>query len=469
MSIEVDRGRRRKRRGSSEGTRHERWLLAWRRAPGARMIRSLLHVPVDHGLALGAVTTAAIGAIVLTLGFRARRWRSWISVLVMTLLAVVAGGKAIGIENRVGSSFPPSFYLWAALPLATLAHGVIRPGRPSRSRSLSLAAVALLLLLGAGQVNAHYSYLPTVGDVVGAPLPDQVAPGAATSLLQGPRPSTSAVGERSGRGVLLPVPIPSSSSRFEARGGYVWLPPAYFRSPRPTLPVVLMMAGVPGDPSNLLRGGHAVQVADTFAAAHDGMAPILVFPDHNGGMWTDSECVDGPRGHAETYLTVDLPAYVSHTFGTAPGGPSWAIMGYSEGGTCALILALRHPELFPSFVDIAGDLRANDRTSGEPPHHTVARLYGGRPAEWASHEPLLLLRRDPAVDATFVVGTSDKRARAAAQSLSAAATADGVPSRVVTVRGGHSFAMVSRAIATTLPMLAERLLASEGPTGARPS
>jgi len=423
----------------------------------------LLHVSVDHGLVLGTVTAAAIGSIVLMLGLRARRWSSWIAVLLITLLAVVACGKAIGIENRVGSSFPPSFYLWTALPLATLAHGLIRLRRPTRPGSRSLAAVVFLLLLGAGQVNAHYSYLPTVGDVVGAPLPDEVAASAATSLLQGPRPSTSAVGH-SGRGVVLPVRIPSSSSRFEARGGYVWLPPAYFRSPRPSLPVVLMMAGVPGDPSNLLRGGHAVQAADAFAAAHEGMAPILVFPDHNGGMWTDSECVDGPRGHAETYLTVDLPAYVSHTFGTAPKGASWAIMGYSEGGTCALTLALRHPELFASFVDIAGDLRANDRTSGEPHHRTVDRLYGGHPAEWASHEPLLLLRRDPAVDATFVVGASDKRARAAAQSLSAAATADGVPSRVVTVRGGHSFAMVSRAIATTLPQLAERLLASEGST-----
>ncbi len=305
------------------------------------MIRSLLHVPVDHGLVLGTVTAAAIGSIALMLGLRARRWGSWIAVLLVTLLAVVACGKAIGIENRVGSSFPPSFYLWAALPLATLAHGLIRSGRPARPGSLSFSAVVLLLLLGAGQVNAHYSYLPTVGDVIGAPLPDEVAARAATSLLQGPRPSTSSVGALSSRGVVLPVRIPSSSSRFEARGGYVWLPPAYFRSPRPTLPVVLMMAGVPGDPSNLLRGGHAVQAADTFAAAHDGTAPILVFPDHNGGMWTDSECVDGPRGHAETYLTVDIPAYVSHTFGTATGGASWAIMGYSEGGTCALTLALR--------------------------------------------------------------------------------------------------------------------------------
>jgi S-formylglutathione hydrolase FrmB len=229
-----------------------------------------------------------------------------------------------------------------------------------------------------------------------------------------------------------------------------------------------MIAGVPGDPSNLLRGGHASLVADSYAAAHGGWAPILVFPDHNGGMWKDTECVDGPRGNAETYLTVDVPRFVADTFGAALGGPTWGILGYSEGGTCAMTLALRHPELFSSFVDIGGDLRPSARTSHEPRQRTVAHLYGGHQQEWERHEPLRLLARRPDVDATFVVGTCDRRARSAAGQLDTAALASGVRSRVITVRGGHSFAMVARAIAAALPDLSSRLLAAAAIPDAQP-
>lgn len=423
----------------------------------ASLVHAVLGLPVDHGFVLGAITVAAVVATVRALGRSPRRWRSWGLSTVAALVIVVAVGHIVGIENRVGSSFPRSFYLWAALPLGTVVDGLLHRGGQARRATTVLAAL-LLFTFSAGQVNAHYSYVPTVGDVVGAPLRDQVPARTASAVLAGSPTSASPPATRVTSGILVPVRIPATRSRFSARGGYVWLPPAYARSPRPSLPVVVMLAGVPGDPSNLLRGGHAAQIADSFASAHHGLAPILVFPDQNGGMWSDSECVDGPRGHAETYLTVDVPAFVSATFGTAPGGPTWAIVGYSEGGTCALTLTLRHPDLFGSFVDIAGDLRANAHSSNEPIGRTVTQLYGGDRLNWAAHDPLRLLERHPNVDATFVVGTHDHRARAAADRLAAAAASDVSASRLVIVDGGHSFAMVTRALRATLPDLSTRLL-----------
>lgn len=423
----------------------------------ASLLHGVLGLSVDHGPVLGAIAVAAVGATVRAVGREPRGWRSWGIALAATLVAVVGLGHLIGIDNRVGSSFPRSFYLWAALPLATIAHAATRRRHPAPGAASAIAAL-LLLALSAGQVNAHYGYAPTIGDVVGAPLHDEIPGSAAQAVLAGSVAPIAPLRDQVAHGVVISVQIPATHSGFSARRGYVWLPPAYARVPHPSLPVVVMLAGVPGDPSNLLRGGHAAQIADSFASQHGGLAPILVFPDHNGGMWTDSECVDGPRGMAETYLTADVSSFVSTTFGTAPGGPTWAIVGYSEGGTCALTLSLRHPDLFGSFVDIAGDLRANAHTIHEPPERTITQLYGGRVADWAAHDPVRLLEQHPHVDATFVVGTHDRRAWKAAHQLTAVAVADDAASRLVTVDGGHSFAMVTRALEATLPELSARLL-----------
>ncbi len=43
------------------------------------------------------------------------------------------------------------------------------------------------------------------------------------------------------------------------------------------------------------------------------------------------------------------------------------------GGTCAVDLTVMHPELFSTFVDIAGDMGPNAGTKEQ----TIARIYGG--------------------------------------------------------------------------------------------
>ncbi len=242
-----------------------------------------------------------------------------------SLATVTAAGMASGIEHRLGSSFPHSFYLWAALPLAALgvtaAAGATRR-RVRRPSWAGIAAAVLFVVFGAAQINAHYAYLPTLGDVVGAPLPDAAA-GPGRHLAAAPATA----------GSLLAVAFPARSSAFSARVGYVWLPPSYARAPRGTLPAVMVMAGVPGEPADMVRAGGATEAADRYAAVHGGLAPILVFPDHNGSTFNDTECVDGPRGNAESYLAHDVVADVAARFGAR--SDHWGVIGYSEGGTCA--------------------------------------------------------------------------------------------------------------------------------------
>ncbi len=94
---------------------------------------------------------------------------------------------------------------------------------------------------------------------------------------------------------------------------------------------------------------------DDFAAAHGGNAPVFVFVDSGGAFNNDTECVNGRRGNAADHLTKDVVPFMVSKFGVSPEPANWGIVGWSMGGTCAVDLTVMHPELFSSFVDIAGD------------------------------------------------------------------------------------------------------------------
>ena len=442
------------------------------------LLTLVLRVPVAHGplpLLLGVGAFASLGAFV---GRRRRRLPlgavvGWFAV---ALAAIVAVGTAIGIEHRVGSSFPRSFFVWAALPVFALGLTVdARRRGQRRALGWGLAGAVLFAVFGAAEVNAHYAYVPTVGDLVGAPMRDQVPMlearearavvarvGAVAAGSRAPLPfDGSDVRLRPDRGVLMELRMPGTVSGFAARPGYVWVPPSYLRDPGTRLPVVMMLAGVPGDPSNMARAAGALSIADSYAAAHGGVAPILVFPDHNGGFFRDTECVDGPRGNAETYLTVDVPRVVAAAVPGAASAP-WAIVGYSEGGTCAVTLSLRHPGLFRAFVDIAGDPAPNAARGPHADALTIARLYGHDRAAWRRHDPARLLRERPPRDlaAWFVAGRGDRAPLGAARALGAEAAGAGLYTHLIEMPGGHNFDTVHRALALTFPGVADRLLAS---------
>jgi S-formylglutathione hydrolase FrmB len=314
-----------------------------------------------------------------------------------------------------------------------------------------LAAVVVVLLLvtnAAAWTNSYYDYFRTVGFVLGDEPDDEVALDA---LLR----RTSIPAE----GAVAPIPVRASTSRFTAREALVWVPPAWFARPRPELPVIVLLHGTPGSPQDWIDGGRADATADAYAAAHGGRAPILVMPDVNGALGADTECVDGPAGKVETYLTDDVVRYVHETFRTAPPGPAWAVAGLSEGGSCAAMLALRHPALFGSFGDYAGlaGPRTGDTNDGVAP--TVAELFGGSRAAFEAHEPAALLatHRYPGTGGWFEVGSADPAPLAAADALAPAARRAGlVVCRSVVDGGGHDFDLFSRAFADSLPWLAGR-------------
>ncbi|WP_224391853.1 alpha/beta hydrolase family protein [Pseudonocardia sp. ICBG1293] len=369
-----------------------------------------------------------------------------------------AGSTGIDAVPITTWPFVTAFVLAGVLVLVAVVLGVRRAGR-SRHRSVRVLArlgatgVAAVVLLANALVgvNAGLDYLRTVGDVAGTGPAAGI--GVAQLLLSRRAPAT---------GQVVQVPIPGRASHFAARPAVVWVPPAWYERPRPQLPVIVLLHGTPGRPADWVDSGGAADVADAWAAQHHGVAPVLVMPDVNGSYTADSECVDTPTAQVETYLTRDVPRVVSRLFGTRPPGASWAVAGLSEGGSCAVMLALRHPTVFATFGDYAGLLgpRVGDSNGGVA--DTVAGLFGGSPTAFAAHDPATLLatNRVPGLAGWFEVGDADTDPAAAAVALSAAATRAGVGNRLVVVPGGgHDFDLFSRALSDSYPWLVGRVSA----------
>ena len=264
---------------------------------------------------------------------------------------------------------------------------------------------------------------------------------------------------------MVSVDIGDAASGFRHRGELVYLPPAWYATnPPPRLPTVMMIGGEFNTPADWLRTGGAIKTIDDFAAAHHGNAPVLVFADSGGAFNNDTECVNGSRGNAADHLTKDVVPYMVSTFGVSAARANWGIVGWSMGGTCAVDLAVMHPDMFSAFEDIAGDIGPNSGTRAQ----TITRLFGGNAAAWAAFDPTTVITRhgpysDVAgwfdvngVTATVPTHTKGDQA-AAANSLCALGAANGIDCTVVIEPGKHDWPFASRAFAAALPWLAGQI------------
>ncbi len=321
----------------------------------------------------------------------------------------------------------------------------------ARRRVTRLVALGVAIVLAALNislaVNANYAVFRTMGELFGAD-PDTVS----IDALQDDAVPTE--------GRVVTMTIAGAASGFPARDARVYVPPAWFAKPRPALPVIMLLHGTPGGPEVWTEGGQAQLIADQFAAQHGGSAPLILMPDINGGLAADTECVDSPRGNAETYLTADVPTAVQRELGSAPPGKQWAVAGLSEGGSCSLMLALRHPDLYSVFGDYGGLAGPRTGDTNADTSGAVAQLFSGSQQAFAEHEPATLLAsgKYPGMGGWFEVGTADPEPLAAAQQLAPLAQQAGITTCLVLIqRGGHTFDVFAQAFADSLPWISARI------------
>lgn len=435
---------------------------------------SLMHGWIPATIQIGT-------AVVLTLavGWRSRRWRAvW-----LPLSGAVGGAAAFlthwYIVDRGLAGEPAPSALWVWIALAGVAAAVLVVGwrsAPPWRRGATLLAVPSCVLCAALVLNAWVGYFPTVqaawSQLTSGPLPDQTDPAAVTAMV--------AERARPPHGSVVPVVIPSDASHFKHRGELVYLPSEWFTSsPPPALPTVMMIGGQFNTPADWTRAGNAVRTIDDFAAAHDGRAPVLVFVDAGGAFNNDTECVNGARGNAADHLTKDVVPYMISKFGVSADRSNWGVTGWSMGGTCAVDLAVMHPEMFGAFVDIAGDFYPNAGNKAQ----TIARLFGGNADAWAAFDPTTVISRHgryrdlagwfaispdgppaPRQDVTVtdsgamrLAAANPGNQTAAAYSLCALGRANGIDCAVAPQPGRHDWPFAARAFAAALPWLAGRL------------
>jgi S-formylglutathione hydrolase FrmB len=344
-------------------------------------------VSLLHGWLPLTIELIAVALLVLAIARFTRRW--WlIRIPICVAFGVAAALAGWAYTNNQGlASDPAPVLLWVAVAamVAALAVAVLGwPGARWWSRVAAILAVPFAIASTAVVLNQWVGYYPTVQSAWSAltagPLPHQTSMSALAGM-RGKIPAT---------GVVVPVDTSGNASGFKHRTEYVYLPPAWFAGDKPpTLPVVMMIAGEFNTPGDWLRSGQIMPAIDKFTAANGGTAPILVFIDSSGSFNNDTECVDGPRGNAADHLTKDVVPYLESKFGASADPAGWAVIGWSMGGTCAIDLTVMHPELFHTFVDIAGDLGP---TSGSK-EQTVKRLYGGDTAQWDRFDPLTVMSK----------------------------------------------------------------------------
>lgn len=433
-----------------------------------------------HGWLPWLIQAIAMIVLIAAVGWRTARWRRlWLPVAIAAGVALTAAVHwYVGTEGLAGDPAPKLLWIWITATGAAVV--VFIAGWRSAHwwrRGAAALALPLTVLCSALALNLWVGYFPTMqtawNQLTAGPLPDQTDQATVIALQKARRiPS---------KGSVLTVDIASAASGFKHRGEVVYLPPAWYASdPPPHLPTIMMIGGEFNTPADWLRAGNAITTVDAFAASHGGNAPVLVFVDSGGAFNNDTECVNGSRGNAADHLTKDVPPFMESTYGVSANPANWGIVGWSMGGTCAVDLAVMHPDLFSAFEDIAGDAAPNSGNQQQ----TIERLFGGSGAAYASFDPTTVMNRHGAyngvagwfdVNGTPQVTTAKANPNGgnglggrdaaghtsdqltAANSLCATGSTHGIACEVVSQPGKHDWPFAAHAFAVALPWLSSQL------------
>ena len=164
-----------------------------------------------------------------------------------------------------------------------------------------------------------------------------------------------------------------------------------------------------------------------FAAAHNGIAPIVVMPDSLGSELANPLCADTSLGNVDTYMSKDLPNAIRSQLRVDPDPAHWIVGGFSYGGTCALQMATNHADLYPNFVDISGQLEPTLGSGSTGRKQTVDTAFGGDETKFTAINPtdLMAAKKYPHSAGWFIWGDADPEAKAEQLQVYAAARPPG--------------------------------------------
>ncbi|MGV8965811.1 MAG: alpha/beta hydrolase-fold protein [Cellulomonas sp.] len=394
------------------------------------------------------ITALVVGGLVviLLLARRVPRWPFLATVAVSA--GVVTGVVALVILekglNLFGAPLVWSARWWVVACFGAVGLAVANATRSTWRRKVgAVLGVVVILVTTALGINASYGLDPTVGSVLGVSTQPLIAlpPLARASTSAAATPASSALWQTWTAPVGMPAvgtvgaaDIPPTVSGFVARPAGIYLPPAALTAHPPQLPLVVLMMGQPGNPETQ----YIAAALDKFAAAHHGLAPIVIVADQLGHPMNDTLCLDTAKfGKVETYVNTDVVNWARAHLNIRTDRASWTVAGYSHGGQCAISFAAKHPELWGNVLDISGE----EYPGAEHAAKTLVQNFGGNQSAYDAQKPIAILSHHtyPDTTAVFTASIDDPVYVAAAQKVSAAATVAGMDTTNIQLpSGGHT-------------------------------
>lgn len=336
------------------------------------------------------VLLAQIG--VTLLGFAVGWWIVW-------LLSDVYVAFGVGLGRKV--------FIRVALGVAAVGYALVSVRVHSGWRKkIAIFMIPMAMLFSGLQVNAAYGQYPTVREVLGIEHFAEASsfPRATVTVeqyLQSVKSGGITVGEH---GKINSVHIPATKSGFRARAAVVYLPPAALTKDVPELPVLVILSGQPGNPDTFFTAGGMGRIADNYAKTHNGLAPVIISPDHLGNRFHNTLCADTQvYGKTETYLMDDVMPWIENNLPVTQNHKDWGIAGFSQGGTCTVQLAPTYPNVFHFVIDVAGE-RGPHAGSEE---NMINRFFGGNKSAYEAHLPVNTFSRHAPSDQTIIFGAGE--------------------------------------------------------------
>ena len=140
----------------------------------------------------------------------------------------------------------------------------------------------------------------------------------------------------------------------------VYIPKSYFKNVNKRFPVVYLISGFSGKGIMNLNinflSENIHQRLDRLIESKKMKEMIVVMPDcitkYGGSQFINST----GTGRYEDYLMKEIIPYIDSRYRTIPESSSRAICGKSSGGYGAVILAMKHPDVFGIMCSTAGDM-----------------------------------------------------------------------------------------------------------------
>ena len=191
-------------------------------------------------------------------------------------------------------------------------------------------------------------------------------------------------------GTLITDSMVSPALHGQRRSFLVYLPPSYrdAATPERRYPTLYLLHGSPGSEYDWIRGGKAVQSADTLIGHGEIPELIMIFPDGNGRSGETSEWGNSfdQKQRMENFVALDLVRFIDQKYRTIPTPGYRAIGGFSMGGFGAMNIAVHHPDIFGSVISLAGYYTAEGSVWGQNTAYMQANspalVLPARPQAW---------------------------------------------------------------------------------------